>query len=282
MADDSIRMTMKDVLRRFMKSTVSEAYNTLRCKRKDALKAAGIDILFFASFMLMNFGFTTLVPQPQNLPFNAGNKVLALLGLLIGFSALILLVYSFFKFLVIYMMRGMFKKTRTDFTRFWKFYRSNALMVATFLLLLLVFSAGFILTIRIDVLATVRDVFMIVFGIMIYLALNTMHVLFVSEDAGVGNMIVSTFDIIFTNLRKYLVFLLVSTALAGAIIGIYYAFDWAILLILGSAISAMPVFYGYGLVNILVTASLALASLSFIRMYLFVLVPKLKRRPGNA
>ncbi len=264
-----------------LKSMPFDVYRVARDNKASLLKCVGLDLLFLTVFILMNLLFTRSVPQPNDLPFNVSGKLMISLLMFLAYLALTFFIYSSFKFLIMYRIKNIFTNSKLDFRRFKRFYCANAAMIGVFIIIFLLFSAGFIFTIKIGLIKTVRDIFLIVFAVVLYLVMNTMHTLFMHNDFRVGKLLNRTFDTLFNNLRHYLLLLLSTSLLAAVLVGVYYAFDWSVLHILGPAMQAIPVYYGYGLVSIVLAVVLAFSLLSFNRVYFYMFVPKLKSRPGK-
>ncbi|MFH1063809.1 MAG: hypothetical protein V1729_01875 [Candidatus Woesearchaeota archaeon] len=268
-------------MNRVLKSTPLKVYRIARDNKIILLKCVGLDLLFLTAFIIMNLAFTNLVPQPNDMPFNVRGKLLISSLMLIGYIALTFLIYSFFKFLIMYHIKNIFTKSKLDFGRFKRFYYANAALIVVFILIFLLFAAGFIFTIKVDMIKIVRDVFLVIFAVVMYISMNTMHALFMQNDLRIGRLLGRTSDTIFNNLHHYLSIIVSTSVMAAVFAGVYYMFDWSVLHILGPAMQAFPVYYGYGVVSIIVTVVLAFGLLSFNRVYFYKLVSDLNSWTGR-
>jgi hypothetical protein len=111
-------------------------------------------------------------------------------------------------------------------------------------------------------------------GLFLYLSVNTMHSLSMQQKLTVGKLLRKTNNLVFNRLKMY-VGLIMSTIVAFFVLaGIYYMFDWLVLLMLGGAIQTPAVYSGYAVVNTVVVFVLAFGLVAFNRAYFYNIVQR--------
>jgi hypothetical protein len=159
--------------------------------------AFGIGLFYFKRFVEL------LAPSltPEALVANAS---LAFYGLALVFVyyLLVLLLYSFAKFLVMSLVRGMRSSESIGFERFLPFYGLNVLLIGIFFFIMLSISYIF---------AALKNPFQVVgilvlivpFVLLIFIVMNMAHSRFFAKNTGVLKSVSSSFSFAFTSMRQY-------------------------------------------------------------------------------
>ncbi|MFC1742109.1 hypothetical protein ACFL3V_06245 [Nanoarchaeota archaeon] len=242
------------------------------CRRSSANKmvfflAMLSEACFFGSLFLLNILFSRMFPDPQSLILNPNNMVAIVLLQLVAWFGIIVLLYSFFKFLVIDQIRKIFAKGKLDWGQFSRFLVANYALTAIFLAVFVVISAALIVSVRVKLLVNIRNVFFVLAAVCFYLTMNTAHSLYFQ---GKGMRLVRrSIGVVFNRLRLYFGPVLSAVAMFFVFAAVYYAFDWIVLWLLGSAMQNPVVYGGYAVVNTLVLAVFMLVLLAFNRAYIY-------------
>ncbi len=257
-------------------SSLSTTWKTTRQNNFMFWSMLVFDAFFLAVLFAMNKLFMLLFPNPTQTMINAGTTVLVIPVIIIGYLLTVLLLYSFLKFFVMRNIVSMFDKKELSWVLFWKWVLANAAMQSIFLVLAVFFSAIFIMTVRVELLEIIRNVFLALIGFFYYLSNNTLHSLFSSGTSGVRTVLRKTFGIVFNRLREY--FMLIGFTIIAFFVLVlgYYAFDWLIVYLLGSALGNSGVMLGYKAVNSVIVFMLFFGLLAFNRVQFYVLLRKLK------
>ncbi len=262
-------------------SSLASAWRNVRHRKLLLLLTMLFDVLFLGSLALFNFVLGVLVPSPEMLVTTAGGAVVKITLMVIVYVLMIVVSYSFFKFII---MRIVFsfsvgKKAGSGagWSLFPAFLKSTLLVFAVFFVAFLFFSALFITTVRIAALAAVRDFFLIIIGVLAYLVFNSVHCLFFQGVHRVRTVVKLGFGLVFNRLKVFFGIVVFTVVAFFVLAGLYYLFDWAVLAILGGSIAEPGVFMVYAVVNTVLIAVLGIGLVAFDRVYLFDIVMRSKR-----
>jgi len=260
-------------------SVLAGTCRKVKVNRRALLFTMLFDLLFLLALAGLNLVLNILVP-PSVYASPLGNPLLIILrtlGIFAFAAVLSILLYSFFKFVVIWKVKSIFEKAVVEWPVFWRFFFLNIIILGIYFVVFIFFSLLFITTVRIEALIAVRTFVIVLVGLFAYLTINTSHSLFARLDGSTGQVVKQSLDLVFSRFRMY-AGLIGFTLLASAVLtGVYYAFDWILLTILGDAIAVPSVFLGYAVVNTLVVFILAFGLLAFNRVYFYGLVMESKR-----
>jgi hypothetical protein len=256
---------------KFAHSALRESWKTASGNKNAFFITIAFDVVFLVLLGLLNIALNTLFPNPQGMAYGATRNMIAILLVMLAYFAIALFFYTFFKHRILHKIHAMHDKKDAGHTRFNSFLLLNLFMLGTFLLAFLLLSLLFITTVRIEALQLVRNVFFALFGVFAYLAANTAHSMFI-QGKGIRESVSLTLDMIFSRPRTYIGLICFTIVAFFLFIGAYYALDWAVLKIIGTAIQSSPVFFGYAIYNTIIVAALALGLLAFNRVYFYTLV----------
>lgn len=273
-------MVKKSLLKRIgesLKGSPLTAASDAAVKRKGVvLLTMLLDLLFLASLFVLNKVLTAIFPDPASLLLGAGSKIGLGLLLMFVYICFIIMAYSFFKFVVLKVVSLIFRKRIEGFSMFDTFLFSNLLLLGSFFLITLFVSLLSITTIRIEALAAVRDIVLILIGSAAYLVTNTSHSLFAQGAGKAGKIVRGGFDLVFGSFRKFIPLIIFTVAAFFVLSGIYYLFDWVILKILGTAISVPAVYLSYAAINTFIIFIFGFGLLAFNRIYFYELVSRIR------
>jgi hypothetical protein len=252
-------------------------YDTYRKIRTDTNRFGSIiiiDALFIGALFLINYLLNILIGDPQLWLLNAGRAAGMLTVVLLVYFAVMVLVYSFFKFKIMQAVHKYFSARKAEgWERFWSFYRSNLLLFGIFAAASIFFSAVFVMTVKLMLLETMRNAVMVVLGFFLYLCVGVMHpLMFIGKQK---KLVRTAFKIVFNRLRAF-VGLVVFTIVAFFVLAaVYYVFDWLVLLLLGEAMKAPVVYGGYALVNTLLAFVIVFGLIGFNRVYFYNILTRM-------
>jgi hypothetical protein len=264
---------------KFMGAAFIDALTRVRSNKKTVLIMMGIDALFLLSLVLLNLLAKSISPDPMSMIGGAGKIIAAAALSILVYFALAVVLYSFFKFSIMRGVRSLFGSKKTGYSMFSRFLLLNILLLGLFSAVFIILSLIFITTIRLDALATVRDVFYTLLAISAYISINTAHASFM-DGKGVMQSAKAAFGIMLGRPKAYLGIAAFTITASAALSAAYYAIDWGVLKIIGDAIKSPGVFLAYAAVNTAIIAALALAVLAFNKAYFYSITIRESRRGG--
>ena len=268
----------KRVHKRFEASALTTCWNKVKDRKKTIFYTMLIDLLFLGALYLLNIIANKIFPDPAGTFIGASSRILLTIILMLVYVFIIVIAYSFFKFLILKKIRSLFDKEKLDFSMFDTFLFSNTSLLGILFLISVFISLLSITTIKIEALATVRDAILMIIGIFGYLLINTAHSLFAQGTDRAGTIIKESFNLVIGNFRKFIPLIIFTTTAFFLLAGAYYLFDWALLKILGDAIANTGVYLTYATINTILIFILAFGLVAFNRVYFYTLINKIKSK----
>ena len=262
---------------RFSHSALRESWNTVSGNKRKFFLTTAFDVSFLVLLALLNIALNILFPNPQSMAYGATKNMMAILLVMLAYLCIALFFYTFFKHRILHKIMEMHEKKEAGHRGFNSFLLLNIFMMGTFLLAFLLLSLLFITTVKIEALQLLRNVSFALFGIFAYFAANTAHSLFI-QGKGIRESVSGTLDMIFGRPREYIGMICFTTVAFFILAGAYYALDWAVLKVIGTAIQSAPVFFGYAIYNTIIVAALALGLFAFNRVYFYTLISRQSRQ----
>jgi hypothetical protein len=267
------------VARRFSGSVLKDACGKVRNHPRGFFVTMGIDALFLLSLIAANKVLGIFLPNPGRAVMAATERIGLILALLLLYAGFIVIVYSLFKYQVLSRISQMFGGKKADPSLFGSFLRCNFASLGIFAGLFALLSAVFILSVKVDIIATVRDIFFSVFAAIFYLWGNTAHSLFALGTHRVGEMIGKASDFVFGRFRLYLGIIGFTIAAFAVLAAAYLLLDWALVSLLGNAITIPLVYYTYAAINTAVIFILLSGLIAFNRVYFYDILKRYVYRP---
>ncbi len=267
-----------DLKNKFFTSALAGCWNTVKDSKKTLFCTMLIDLLFLCSLYLLNILANSIFPDPSRLLVGASSKIFLVIVLMLVYVFMIIMAYSFFKFMIIRKVRSLFVKGKEylDFSSFDSFLFSNILLLGLFFMISVFISLISITTIRIEALTTVRDVFLIVIGLFAYLTVNAMHSLFAQGIDHAGTAIKRSLNMVIGRFSKFIPIIIFTVAAFFILSGAYYLFDWTLLKILGTAVTNPSIYLVYASINTILIFIFAFGLVAFNRVYFYILISKIK------
>lgn len=230
-------------------------------------------MLFDAFFILCLYTLNRAMTQyfPQGVLVNAMTTVAVLPFVLLGYMVIVLLLYSFLKFFIMRNIVLAFEKKEFQWRRFWKWTIINIAVLSAYIVAFVFFAIIFVTTIRLEMLDTVRNFFLVVVGLFFYLSINTLHSRF-AHGAEAGVAIKAAFWTPFNKLKAYFGLLLFTIVAGLCLTAAYYLFDKLILLILGSSAGSVVVVWIYKALSAIIAFTACFGLVAFNRAYFYNLL----------
>jgi len=266
-----MRMPTTDQLkRRFLVSVLSDTLRKVSSKRHEFLLTMVCDLGFLASLVLLNSMMTRLLPNPASMIVGPWTKFFIALCAAIVYLTSGLLSYSFFKLVILNLIRKIFGAKLSDLSPFLGLLLLNSKIFLVYSALFLLFSAMFVFAVRVELLVSVRTFFIVLTAILLYLSINIGHSLFMQNRT--KKIISTTFEISFRQTRRYLGLIAFTIITFFVLAAAYYVFDWTLLHILGRSISVPWVNTAYSFLNTVIIASAAIGLVAFNRVYFYNII----------
>jgi hypothetical protein len=265
---------MPGILKRLKGSVLADTIKTVRQSKPLLFLTMLFDLLFIISLFGINLLLNMIFPNPQELLYGAAAQIATLLLLLFLYMFLLIIVYSLFKFLILHSVKQMFSRSKIDFSLFGRFFALNIFMLGTAFLIALFVSAAFGTLMGINALTIIRNILFAMLGLLLYLFVNTSHSLFAQGEHKISKILNATGDRVFSRLLGYSGILFFTIIAFFILSGIYYLFDWLLILLIGPAMQNTIVYWVYAVVNTISLFILFDMLLAFNRVYFYRIAMK--------
>ncbi|NQU79675.1 hypothetical protein HQ545_07960 [Candidatus Woesearchaeota archaeon] len=261
---------------KFMKT---DAFNVLQKIKQNKflfLLTMLLDIAFFVSLSILNKTIELLIPIPEGASPNK-TIVLAIIVILL-YITLTGLVYSLFKYRILQMIKGLYTKKNIKLGDFWNFFFINILLITASIITTFVVSSIFIISIELNALMLMKNLFLAILAVFLYLLINTIHTRFALGEHKIIPLILTSASMIFHKTRIY-INIIIFTSIATILLGsVYYLISWLVLAVLGEAIKSPLVYISYTVITAIIIAFIALNVIAFNRIYFFELLRKKSKK----
>jgi hypothetical protein len=275
-------METKELKKRLSKTVFYSTFSAAKTNKLALFLTMIIDVAFVLSLLALNKILEGVFPGAEGVIVNAGTTVAVLFLSLALYLLLVFMLYSLLKFLIMSRISRIADRKELQWGLFGRWCIANSFVIGLYALLFLVFSAVFIISVRVQFIEAVRNFFLVLIGFFYYLSVNTMHSLFCQGMHRPGKAFRKAMDLVFNRLKIY-VGLVVSTAVIFLLLSlVYYMFDWAVLLVLGKAIQDNTIYSVYAIVNTIIISIFGLGLLAFNRVYFYEIVKNRKAAKASA
>ena len=185
----------------------------------------------------------------------------------IGYCAIIILIYSFFKYFVLNYLKRMFKKTKIDLKRFGSFFLLNLIIAVSLFVIFIALNGMLLLNVKREVAPYIFLLISIPFIFFFYAIINIAHSLFI-DLTNIKDILRKTIKITFTNIKSYAGIYLSSII----IFVIYYLIYYLINSILKNTMSSIFYYSIYLNIFMILTGIIFYIVIFFNRVYFYLII----------
>tara|TARA_Y100000310_G_C20581608_1_gene763291 strand:+ start:130 stop:960 length:831 start_codon:yes stop_codon:yes gene_type:complete len=267
-------MNKKKIIEKFRNSLLIRTLKLIKLNKKLFFLTLAFDFLFITSLYFLGQLISALITA--NIPGIANFLMLPILTLLFAVSfsivyiLLLILVYSFFKYNILDLIKSMNQKTEFDFKRFKKFYILNLITYISGFLIFLTASLIF-MGIKPEYISITSLIIFIPLGLLFYSFLNFSHSYFASDALPVKAVLKRSLKKI-SKISSYYKVYLITLAYFLVYFIIYYPIALLLKTILIQKYSLLGFFPIYSKIFSVITAIVMFGIIAHNRVYFYMTV----------